>query len=246
LLRPAAELASRIASGDEVSEITGLAREQWRVVARAFPALGRDPAPRVIRARRRREFLIGRALASFRHDALWTGSPGGGPTLFVTAHVGDARALRYLLRRHIPVASVRAPWESRTKAAHDDAVFDRRWPNEFPHVLSAAGPHALRTALRYGSLIVTADVPVRDGVEVPLLGGRVQLDPRPFRLARLARVPCRPAFLTAPGGRLTVTLEDSLPASQETALEEFGRTLARVAAAAPFEIDGRTRWGQLR
>lgn len=245
LLRPAAELVSRMGGGDKSTRITGCTPEQWQVLALAFPALGHDPAPRAVLARRRREFLIGRALVNLRHDAFWTGSPGGRPTLFVTAHIGDARALRYLLRRHVPVASVRAPWKSRTRGAREDSAFDRRWPCEFPHVFPASAPHTLRTALSYGSLIVTADIPNRQAVEAPLLGGRVQLDPRPFRLARLASVPCRPAFLTAPDGRLTVTLDDALPPSQERALEEFGRTFARVAAAAPFEIDAPTRWAQL-
>jgi hypothetical protein len=246
LLKPAAGLASRIGSARRTVEVTGLDREQWRVLGRAFPALGADPAFRALLARRRREFLIGRALASLRHDAVWTGSPGREPSLFVTAHIGDARGLRYMLRRHIAVANVRTSWDDRSEIARDDAEVDRLWPREFPHVFSAAAPHGLRAALRRGSLIATADVPDRDGFEVPLLGGTVRLDPRPFRLSRLTRVPCRPAFLTAPRGRLTVTLGEPLPSSPEAALGEFGRVFARVAAAARFEIDGPTRWGQLR
>jgi hypothetical protein len=246
LLRPAAEVASRLAGGNGSRQIAGLEREQWRALAHAFPGLGRDPAPRVLRARRRREFLIGRALASLHHDAVWTGSPEGGPTVFVTAHIGDVRALRYLMRRRMVIASVRGPWQDRAKFARFDAGFDQLWPCEFPHVFSSATPHALRTALRRGSLIVTADVPDRGGFDAPLLGGTIRLDPRPFRLARLARVPCRPAFLTAPHTRLTVTVGSPLPESQHAALEEFGRVFRRVAADAPFEIDGPTRWGQLR
>jgi hypothetical protein len=246
LLRVFAGLTSRWGAADGNYETTGLTREQWKALGRAFPDLGSDPASRVLVARRRREFLIGRALATRRHDAVWTSEPEASPVLFASAHIGDARALKYLLRQRIPVASIRPPWKSRTEFARQDAAFDRLWPRPFPQVFSAAAPHALRSALRQGSLIATADTPARDGYETGLLGGTVRLDLRPFRLARLAGVPCRPAFLTAPRGRLTVTIGDPLPVREEAAVKEFGRAFAVVAAAAPFEIDGPTRWGQIR
>ncbi len=244
LLRAFAGLTSRLAV-DRDYRVTGLTREQWQALGRVFPQLGCDPAPRVLIARRCREFLIGRALATQRHDAVWTLEPDLSPALFVSAHIGDARALRYLLRRRIPVASIRPPWRTRAEFARQDAAFDRLWARPFPHVFSAAAPHALRTALKLGSLIATADTPPRGGIDARVLGGTVRLDLRPFRLARLSRVPCRPAFLTAPRGRLTVTIGDPLPVREEAALEEFGRAFAAVAAAAPFEIDGPTRWGQI-
>jgi hypothetical protein len=85
---------------------------------------------------------------------------------------------------------------------------------------------------------VTADQPDGHGVEVPFLGGRLRLDPRPFRLARSAGVPCRPAFLTLPRGRWTLTLGDPLPGGEEGALEAFASSLAAVAARSPLDLDG--------
>jgi hypothetical protein len=245
ILRPAAAVAGRISREGVAAAITGLTREQWRALGRAFPALGPDPARRAVGARLRLRFLLSRALSGPRHDAVWSGFLGGAPVLFATAHVGDLRGLRYLMRRRIPAANILAPWVMRKRTARYDAAFDRRWQRDFPHVFSSENPHALKTALKRGSLIAAADIPDAASTPFPLLGGTILLDPRPFRLARIAGVPCRPAFLTAPGGRLTMTVGESLPAAEDAALDLFGRAFARVAEQAPFEIDGVTRWGQL-
>lgn len=246
LLPAAALLAGGWPDDAAVSRITGISREQWRAIGRAYPALGEDPGRRAARARMRLRFLIGRSLALRRHDARWVGPPlDERPTMFATAHLGDLRGLRYALRRRVPAANVVWNASDRALVAEDDTRFDRDSPHDFPHVWSAAAPHALRSALARGSLIAAADVPAPRPVEAGLLGGRVRLDPRPFRLARLARVPCRSIFLTAPGGRLRVTLGANLPAAEEEAVRLFAEDLARAARDAPFELDGPTRWGQL-
>lgn len=248
--RAAAALTDRVGLVDarRVAEITGLTREQWGVVGRAFPALGRDPGAAAARARLRLRRRVGRALGAPSADATWTGTPPAEPALLVTAHVGDLRALRYLLRRRVPAASLIAPWVDRGEFARDDEDFDRGFPCPFPHVFPSDRPHVLRGALRSGSLIVAADVPAPGAAvaQTAALCGTIRLDTRPFRLARISGVACRSAFLTAPGGVLTVTLGNPLPGNEEEALRRFGSELASVVEAAPFEIDGVTRFGQLR
>ena len=76
------------------------------------------------------------------------------------------------------------------------------------------------------------------GIPARILGGPALLDPRPFRLARLAGVACRPAFATQPRGGWTLTLGPRLSGNPEACAEEFGRVFARVAAGAPLDIDG--------
>jgi hypothetical protein len=81
-------------------------------------------------------------------------------------------------------------------------------------------------------------MPERGGIPARILGGPALLDPRPFRLARVSRVPCRPAFVTLPGGRWTLTLGPALSGDDLACAEEFGRVFARVAEAAPLDLDG--------
>ena len=139
----------------------------------------------------------------------------------------------------MPAASVLGPFNlERSAAEKQDRVFDRRHPIAFPHFFPAANVHRLRTALRSGSLIAAADLPARGGAEEELLGGLVRLDPRPFRLARTAGAACRPAFLTFPGGRWTLTLGEALPRDEDEAVRAFAVVYRRVAAAAPVDLDG--------
>lgn len=244
LARAAAAVKLRAADDARIEEITGLTRERWRDVARALPALGPDPAVRAARARLRLGSLVGRATAGA--DPFWNGAPGHAPVVFVTGHVGDLRALRYLLRRRVPAASVIQRSSERERIAREDAAIDAIWPRAFPHVFPSNPVRALDRALSQGSLIVAADVPAgKSSVPAALLGGTIGLDPRPFRLARIAGVPCRPAFLTAPRGALTVTVGDLLPSEEEAAIGVFARQLESVCSSAPYEIDGPTRWGQL-
>ena len=73
---------------------------------------------------------------------------------------------------------------------------------------------------------------------MPFLGGQAFVDPRPFRLARAAGVPCRPAFLTLPRGRWTLTLGPVLPEDEEGAVAGFARALAKAASLSPLDLDG--------
>jgi lauroyl/myristoyl acyltransferase len=127
----------------------------------------------------------------------------------------------------------------RREAERQDRLFDARHPIDFPHFFPASAVHRLRSALRRGSLILAADLPEPgDGVAVPFLGGRALVDLRPFRLARAARVPCRPAFLTLPRGRWTLTLGRVLPREEAAAVAAFASCLAEVAARSPLDLDG--------
>ncbi|MGH9366845.1 MAG: hypothetical protein ACRD3M_04125, partial [Thermoanaerobaculia bacterium] len=166
--------------------------------------------------------------------------------VYATGHVGDLRSLRYFLRLRIPVATVvSAAGEKGGAAGRLHRELEERVPRDFPHLLSSESPHRLRSALSRGSLIVSADLPEAEGAAFPCLGGTLRLDPRPFRLARLAAVPCRPIFLTAPSGRLTITIGPILSREEEPALAGFARALESVAEETPFEIDGVTWWSRL-
>jgi hypothetical protein len=231
----------------EIARLTGLSRQQWRDLGRAFPRLGSDPGPEAARARRRLRFLVGRALRTARHAPRFDPAvPEPAPALYLTAHLGDLRSLRYLLRRFIPVATVVGTSEQERRAiSNEDREFDERAPCAFPHAFSAARPHALRSALSRGSLIAAADLPAGHGIAFPCLGGWLPLDPRPFRLARLAGAPCRPLFLTAPRGVLTITVGRPLPQKETAALEEFARALDRATDQSPLDLDGPTWWNRL-
>ncbi len=231
----------------EIRSVTGLTEGQWRDLGKTFPRLGADPGRTAARARRRFGFLVGRALASRRHGpAFRDAPPPDEPTLFATAHLGDLRSLRYLLRRHIAIGNVvRATDAERAAIVPDDRASDERDPRDFPHVFYFRNPHRMRSALRRGSLMVAADLPEEGGIDFPCLGGRLPLDPRPFRLARIVGVPCRAVFLTAPAARLTVTIGPVLPSDAEAALAAFARLLERTADASPFDVDALTWWNRL-
>lgn len=228
-------------------EATGLSLEEWRDLARAFPGLGPDPGRRAARARLRMRFLAGRALATSRHPPVWRGGlPAAAPTLYVTAHIGDLRSLRYLLRTRVPAGSIIAPEnEERAQGESQDRLFDESSPQPFPHVLPSREPHRIRSALREGSLVAAADAAAEEVFEARVLGGAIPLDPRPFRLARLAGVSCRPIFLTAPRSRLTVTLDEVLPEEIPEALRRFAEAFARVAEESPWDWDGATHWRRI-
>ena len=142
-LRPRA-LTARLAAfkpvlrESEIAAWTGLSSERWRQLADRFPDLPRTPGLRAARARRRLGEFAGRALSSGAWDPLWEGpEPPRGPAVYVTAHLGSLLALRYVLRaRGVPAASVIAPYNfERADPAAKDAVFDRRFPMVFPHVV---------------------------------------------------------------------------------------------------------------
>ncbi len=238
----------------EIASWTGLSSEQWRQLAVEFPRLPRRPGLRAARARRRMGELAGRALAGGEWDPLWEGAePPREPAVYVTAHLGSLLALRYVLRaRGVAVASVIAPYNfQRADPAAKDALFDRRFPMVFPHVASSAHTHRLRGLLGRGSLILAADLPSRPAAAshaaafpARLLGGAVDLDPRPFRLARLAGVPCLPVFLTVPRRRWTLALGGALPAAERLAHEAFARAFGRAAESSPWDLDGPVYWNR--
>jgi len=227
-----------------IASLTGISGADWKALRRVFPRLPPAPGPRAAARRVLLARLAARRLRTGRWDARLEGrapDPGDGPTVFVTAHLGSLQGLRYTLRgRGIPAATVLGPHNlARREAERQDRLFDARHPLDFPHFLPASAVHRLRSALRRGSLILAADLPEPgDGVSVALLGGRVLVDPRPFRLARAARVPCRPAFLTLPNGRWTLTLGAVLPPDEAAAIETFARCLAETAARSPLDLDG--------
>lgn len=224
-----------------VLRLTGISVEDWRELAARFPELPPDPGRLASRRRALLARLAARSLASGRWPVALDGDPPRGePTVYVCAHIGSLQALRYCLRaRSVPAANVLGPFNlDRGEAERQDRIFDRSHPIAFPHVFPAEKVHRLRTALRSGSLIAAADLPVRGGVDSPLLGGSVGLDPRPFRLARAAGAACRPAFLTLPEGRWTLTLGEPLPEDEDEAVREFAGVYRRVASAAPADLDG--------
>jgi lauroyl/myristoyl acyltransferase len=181
------------------------------------------------------------ALATGRWDLRLDGDPPGAePCVYVTAHIGSMQALRYALRaRGVPAATVLGPYNlDRSQAIPQDRVFDRRYTLDFPHALPSSAAHRLRSALKRGSLIAAADMPEKGGIPARVLGGPALLDPRPFRLARLSGTDCRPAFVTMPEGRWTLTLGPVLSGDERACAEAFGRVFARVASAAPLDIDG--------
>jgi hypothetical protein len=228
-------------SARRVAALTGLSAEEWKELRAAYPALPSASGPRAAARRLLLRRLAARRLTTGRWSAKLVGAPPSeSPTVYVSAHFGSLQGLRYTLRaRGFAVANVLGPHNlERPEAARQDRIFDERHPLDFPHVLPAARVQALRSTLRRGSLILTADQPQQNGVEIPFLGGRLRLDPRPFRFARGAGVPCRPAFLTLPRGRWTLTLGAALPNDEGRALEGFARCLREIAAQSPLDLDG--------
>ena len=165
----------------------------------------------------------------------------------MTAHVGDLRSLRYLMRREIPIATVVvATDEERADLANADRLFDLGTPRDFPHVLSSRQPHRLRSALRRGSLIVSADLPEQDGASFPCLGGQLRLDPRPFRLARLC-ARAVPSRLPDRAGRSPHD-HDRPGAAATGGAPPWPHSRApskRVCDESPFAIDAFTWWNRL-
>ena len=238
----AAALTRRLRpSADRIRNLTGASRDEWREIAEAFPAMPRDPGAAAARARVRLGRRWSRALATGRWRVRLDGeAPPLSPGIYATAHVGSLQALRYALRaRGVPAAIVLGPHNlDRTRAMEDDRVFDRRHALDFPHAFAADRAHRLRTALERGSLILAADLPPPPGDgSAAVLGGRVALDSRPFRLARAARVPCRAAFLTMPREGWTLTVSPPLPRAETAALEAFARAFEHVALRAPLDLD---------
>ncbi len=230
-----------------VLALTGLSEQRWRALAAAYPGMPADPGRLAARQRAKLARLASRALATGRWGLQLEGAaPGPEPCLYVTAHIGSLQALRYALRaRGIAVANVLGPHNrDRTSAIAQDRVFDRRYALDFPHAFPSSAVHRLRSALRRGSLIAAADLPERGGVAAKVLGGPLMVDPRPFRLARAAGVPCRPAFATLPAGRWTLTIGPVLPREERAACESFAAAFAEVAAAAPLDLDGVVYWGR--
>jgi hypothetical protein len=165
------------------------------------------------------------------------------PTLFLTAHLGNLHMLRWELRRRgIAAAHVLGPENlDREKHAARDRRFDQNYPIDFPHVVRSDKIHGLRAALKLGSLIIAMDRPGPTFLEKPFLGGRIPLDPRPLRLAKMMGVPARPAFLTAPKARAILTIGDPVSLDDpDRALDEFAKILAEVARESPNELDGFT------
>src|SRR5262245_18400334 len=197
LARASASVALRwTASGrhDRVTALTGIPASDWRRIAQAFPELPPDPGPRAADRREKLHGRASRALATGGWKTRLDGEPPAlEPALYVSAHIGALQALRYSLRaRSVPAASVIGRFNlDRTIPARTDPIFDRRFPMDFPHALASTHPHRLRSALKRGSLIVAADMPARESRPAEILGGRVLLDPRPFRLAWVAGVECR-------------------------------------------------------
>lgn len=236
-------------SGGRVRALTGISAEEWSALAALYPELPPDPGAAARRQRERLFRLASRALKSGRWAPRLEGKPPAlEPTLYVTAHLGSMQALRYSLRaRGIPAANVLGPFNlDRSKAIEQDRIFDRNHALDFPHAFPSAGVHRLRSALKRGSLIAAADLPERSGVPAELLGGPTAIDTRPFRLARAARVPCRAAFLTLPGGRWTLTLGPPLPRDEAAACAAFALDLAAVASRSPLDLDGVVYWNRPR
>jgi len=235
-----------------IAALTGISAADWKALRRAYPGLPAAAGPRAAARRVLLARLAAHRLRTGRWSARLEGrapDPGDGPTVFVTAHLGSLQGLRYTLRaRGIPAATVLGPHNlARREAERQDRLFDARHPLDFPHFFPASEVHRLRSSLRRGSLILAADLPEPDdGVPVAVLGGRAFVDPRPFRLARAARVPCRPAFLTLPRGRWTLTLGAVLPADEAAAIDAFARCLAEAAARSPLDLDGPVYLGRTR
>jgi hypothetical protein len=242
LARAPASLFARLKNpSDRVAALTGIPAADWRRIAAAFSELPSDPGPPAAKRRQRLARLASRALATGRWATKLEGeAPGPEPAVFVSAHIGALQALRYALRaRGVPVASLIGRYNlDRTVTSRTDTIFDRRFALDFPHALPTTHPHRLRSALKRGSLIAAADLPEGAARPAPILGGSVPLDPRPFRLARAARVPCRAAFLTLPPEGWTLSVSPPLPERVEEALDAFARIFAAVAARAPLDVDG--------
>jgi hypothetical protein len=233
-----------------IERLTGLAEDEWRALGRLFPLLGADPGLAAARARRDFALLARYEVSRSRPRPFWDPAPPpGAPQLLVTAHLGGLRMLRYLLRSSgIPTATIidETHLGSRKWRPFDEWI-ERRFPVGLPHTFSAREPHRLRSALRRGSLLAAIDrihrpPPGADdrSARVPFLGGSLEIELAPLRLARLAGVAVRPIFATAPDARLTITVGDALPEEDAGAARAFGELLDRTARRSPGDFDGFT------
>ncbi len=231
-----------------IERLTGLSDAGWRDLAAIFPRLGDDPGRDAARARRTFTFLAGNEILRRRPRPAWEAAPPpAAPQILLTAHIGNLRLLRYFLRSAgVPAATVVDDTHFGSDA-HEEANrwIDRRFPTAFPHTFPAAEPHRLRTALRRGTLLAAIDrihrPRARDhSARIPFLGGTLEIELGPLRLARIAGVRARPVFITAPKERLTITVGDALPADEAEAARAFGVLLDRVARASPADFDGYT------
>ncbi len=237
-------------AADSIETLTGLDAAGWTSLARRFPALGSHPGTAAARARRTFALVAWHALGRRRGGLWWEPTfPGTAPCVYLTIHLGNLRVLRYLMRKSgIPVATVvdETHLGSPQWRKSNDEI-DRRTPHDLPHTLSAREPHRLRSALRRGSLIIAIDRihppppgAADDAVAVPFLGGMLDIELAPLRLARVAAVPARPIFISAPGGRLTIATGAPLPADPAAAAAQFAESLGRVAGRSPADFDGYT------
>ena len=243
-------------SPEAVAAITGLEESRWTEMSGLFPLLGSCPGRDAARQRRSLGLLAGNALSRNSRRIVWRpGRPDPDPALYFTIHLGNVRLLRYFLRlAGIAVATiVDATHLADPRVRAQNAWIDRRRPIAFPHVVFAGEVHRLRSALRRGSLMAAVDrihrpMPGKGGEDrvVPFLGGRLTLDLSALRLARIARVPVRPIFLTLPGERLTITVGDPLPADADRAGERFGALADAAARASPADFDAYTHRFLLR
>jgi hypothetical protein len=234
----------------KTERLTGLTDAEWRRLAAIFPRLGDDPGRHASRARRTFMFLAWNELLRSRPRLEWKPAPPpSAPQVLLTAHVGNLRLLRYFLRSAgVPVATIVDDTHFGNDG-HEEANrrIDRRFPTAFPHRFSSREPHRLRSALRRGSLLAAIDrihhpLPgtTDHSARIPFLGGTIEIELAPLRLARLAGVRARPVFITAPAARLTITVGDALPADEGEAARAFGVILDRVARASPADFDGYT------
>jgi len=234
----------------KTERLTGLSDAEWRKLAALFPRLGDDPGRDAARARRTFTFVAWNELSRRRPAPRWEPAPPpSAPQIFLTAHVGSLRLLRYFLRSAgVPAATIVDETHFGNEAhARANRWIDGRFPTAFPHRFSSREPHRLRAALRRGSLLAAIDRVHRPppgakdhSARIPFLGGTLEIELGPLRLARLAGVRARPVFITAPEARLTITVGDALPADETEAAREFGVLLDRVARAAPADFDGYT------
>ena len=233
-----------------IESLTGIAEADWRRFGEIFPALGPDPGRQAARARRAFTLVAWHELSRKRPRPRWDPAPPpASPGLFVTAHVGNLRMLRYFLRAaRIPTATIVDETHlGRTTYGAMNGWIDARFPAPVPHTFWSGEPHRLRRALATGSLLAAIDrihrpppgAPDRSE-RVAFLGGTLDVELAAFRLARLAAVPVRPVFVTAPRARLRITVGDPLPPEATEAARSFGALLDRVTRASPGDFDGFT------
>jgi len=234
----------------QIVSLTGIDEEQWRSLARVLPGIGPDPARAAARARRTFTLLAAHAMGRSRSGVRWDPAPPPlEPGVYLTIHMGSLRTLRYLMRREgVPLGVVVDETHYGSPSTEErNRRFDRAFPQDFPHTFDARKPHRLRSALRRGSLVLAIDrihragpAPSRTTALVPFLGGSLEIELGPFRLAHLAGVPARPIFISAPDARLTITVGNPLPDDPGDAVARFSEVLARAAERSPADFDGYT------